>query len=245
MIGIAVAGHPQWQFIDGLLGLESEGYVLKRAGTPDRPLPIPDAYNELARACLEDGCDWLFNVNQDCLLHPQTLTRLLSWDVPIVSPLAFTRYTPTVPMVWSGRAGDRPNSYAIQHDLVRRWLASHGALCTDAPTVLDPVPDDALYAITEGFLSTHCLLIHRSVLEAVPEPWFLRMTRPGDQGTGCDRFFSEQAIKAGYTLHVDLSQQVGHMRGESSVGGMTFLAWDAVTDWEERRFIVKGVDSNG
>jgi hypothetical protein len=245
MVGIAVNGHPQWQFVDGLLSLESAGYALKRAGKPDRPLPIPDAYNELARACLESDCDWLFNVNQDCLLHPQTLTRLLSWGQPIVAPLAYTRYSPTCPMVWSERAGERAGYYRIQYEHVASWVRAHAALCTDAPAVIDEIPDDALYPITEGFLSTHCLLIHRSVLEAVGDPWFVRVTRPGDQGTGCDRFFSEQATQAGFTLHVDMSQQVGHLRGESSVASMSFLAWNEITDWNTKQFTVMEGKDNG
>ena len=246
MIGVAVCGHPQWQFIDSLLSLDyPSGYQLKRAGKPDRPLPIPEAYNELARACLESGSDWLFNVNQDCLLHPQTLNRLLSWDKPIIAPLAFTRYSPTCPMVWSEKATERAGFYRIQHERVDKWLREHPALMDNAPALLETAPDDALMTITEGFLSTHCILIHRSVLEAVGEPWFVRLTKPGEQGTGCDRYFSEAAIKAGYELHVDFSQQVGHLRGESSVGGLAFMAWNSITDWNTRRFTVRENRQNG
>gem|GEM_PF-3855526 len=244
MLGIAAGREPTWQFIDGLLGLRSDGYMLKRAGSPDRPLPIPDAYNQLARACLESGCEWLLNVNDDCLLHAETLDRLLGWGAPIVAPLAFTRRDPIMPMVYSGRAGDKPNGYRIPHEHVTQWLKDHPALCTNSPAALSDAPGESLYEITEGFLSTHCLLVHREVLETVPEPWFHRLTRPGDVGTGCDRFFSEQATKHGYTLHVDMSQQVGHLRGGQPVGALSYLAWNAITVWQDHRYEI-GANGHG
>lgn len=246
MIGIAVCGDPAWEFVDGLFKLDSRGFMVARAGTPDRPLPIQEAYNHLVRQFLSSDADWLWNVNQDCLIHPQTLNRLLSWNKPIISPLAFTRYKPTVPMVYSGREqAPTAGAYVVQGAYTANWIRTHKGLMKDDPTVLDEIPDDSLFEITEGFVSTHCLLIRRDVLEAMPDPWFVRVTRPGHQGTGCDRAFCEQAQKRGFNSYVDYSQIAGHLVGHQSVGALTFMAWDAITEWSDRGCTFKETDSNG
>jgi hypothetical protein len=47
-----------------------------------------------------------------------------------------------------------------------------------------------------------------------------------------DYFFCRLAAQAGFQTYVDRSVQAGHLAGERSVGGLAFLAWDAITDCE-------------
>jgi len=92
---------------------------------------------------------------------------------------------------------------------------------------MDPRPDDALVPVS--FTSTSCTLIHRSVLEATEDPWFL--WDDDFNGGGEDRRFFESATKAGFTPYVDRSCIVGHLGGDVPTGAADFMAWSSVSDF--------------
>jgi hypothetical protein len=83
-------------------------------------------------------------------------------------------------------------------------------------------------------LSTHVLLAHREVYEAIEPPWFKRTAPAHRLGTGSDLYFSEQAKAAGYDLWVDCTQWVGHFEGRHCLGPVDFLGTDAVVDWQKQ-----------
>lgn len=65
-----------------------------------------------------------------------------------------------------------------------------------------------------------CMLIRRSVFEAVAEPWF-EMLRPG---VGEDEFFCRRARESGLHVYVDVDLEVGHV-GAVAVDPAFVYAW--------------------
>jgi len=239
-IGIPVCGLPSWTLVRGLMSLQwpagSRGFIT--AGEYDRPLPIDVAHNRIIEAFLSDRrLEWLLQVDADATLHPQTLLRLMSWNQPVVGALCFTRRCPASPTIYAGQPEGTPEGYYRIHIAeTKRWLERHPELVVNQATVLEPRPEDALTPV--DFTGAHCLLVHRRVLEAIEPPWFKRLMPDGEVSTGADRHFCERVREAGFPIYVDRSVLSGHIIGERAVGGMDFLAWDAVTDWSKRRFIV-------
>jgi hypothetical protein len=239
-IGIPVCGYPSWQLVRGLMSLEwpggPRGFIT--AGEADRPLAIPEAHNRIIETFLSDKrLDWLLMVDADATLHPQTLLRLLSWNQPVVGALCFSRYCPVAPTIYAGQPAGAPEGYyRIHYAETRAWIVAHPELLSNRDAVLQPRPDDALTPV--DFTGAHCLLVRRDVLEAVGAPWFRRLTPESEAATGADRYFCERARAAGFPLYVDRSVVSGHMVGGRCIGALDFLAWDAVTDWKARRFVV-------
>jgi hypothetical protein len=212
-----------------------DGWTLVESGKPDRPYPIAEARNRLAQATLDVGAEWLLNMDQDAVLHPNTLLRLQSWGKPIVGALAFSRYPPPVPTIYGGHDAEEkdPDWRWCQVGETREWLLEHEELLgTNDPVVLDPRPPNALRPV--GFTGCHCLLVHRQVLvdiKAKFDLWFERLTGPKVQGTGIDRDFCNKARAVGYDIYVDRSVVAGHL-ATRSIGVMDFLAYDQVADWD-------------
>lgn len=72
---------------------------------------VADARNFIATVCVEQGFEWLMQIDHDTILPPGTLLRfndyMLKGEVPILSGLYFTRSVPSEPLVYRGRG----NSY--------------------------------------------------------------------------------------------------------------------------------------
>ncbi len=230
-IGIPIAGPPTWSLLQSLLALQSPegGWTYVSAGEEDRPLPIPIARNVITRRALDTGAEWLLHLDVDADLHPLTLTRLLSRNLPIVGALCFTRRIPVVPTIYRGQdpAG---RGFFTQIDETRQWILSHPALQTNTPTVLEDEPGAV---VTTDFTGLHCLLTHRSVYEKMPEPWFVADPLTPPPATGCDRQFCLNAQSHGFQPHIDRTVYAGHVAGGRNIGPMDFLAWDKSTDWEQ------------
>ena len=239
-IGIPVCGLPSWSLVRSLMSLEwpagPRGFLT--AGEYDRPLPIDVAHNRIIEAFLTDKrLEWLLMMDADATLHPQTLLRLLSWKQPVVGALCFTRRCPASPTIYAGQPPGTPDGYYRIHIAeTKAWLTQHPELIVNQATVLEPRPDDALARV--DFTGAHCLLVHRRVLDAIKPPWFARLMPEGRTDTGSDRYFCEQARAAGYPIYVDRSVLAGHGAGDRTIGALDFLAWDSVTDWANKRFIV-------
>lgn len=142
--------------------------------------------NKLCKRALEHGCEWIFFVDDDNGLRPDTLLRLLAHDKPIVSGLYLNRNQPFHPIAFSHRTED--GLY---------------------------VPIDLLALPGEGLLQVQavgagCLLIRREVLEAIGDNWF-QHGRVDDWDASEDIIFCEQARAAGFEVFVDLGMPVGHM----------------------------------
>lgn len=232
-VSVAAGGPPTWGLLRSLVGLRGPGdggYIFTAA----EGLAVEQARNLLVERFLATPAQWLLFLDRDAIVHPLTAIRLMSWNVPIVAALAFTRAKPHAPTVYAGanpeEAGREMVGFRVNWDETRAWLLGHAALQTDDPVVLAERPDDALTPV--DFTGMHCTLIRRDVLEGLlPGPWFQRVHPVGGpRGAGEDYWFCRKAAEAGFGIFVDRSVQAGHLAGDSSIGGLSFLAWDAITN---------------
>lgn len=226
------AGAPTWGFTASLVGLRGPGdggfWFSHVEG-----LAVEQARNLLVERFLASPCRWLLFVDRDAVLHPMTVIRLMSWNVPVVAALAFTRGEPPAPTIYAGaNPGDAQDlvGYRVNWEETRAWLLAHPEMRTNDAVLLEERPADALVQV--DFTGMHCTLIRRDVLERLrPGPWFERVHPVGGpRGCGEDYSFCRKVTAAGFGVFVDRSVQAGHLLGERSVGGLAFLAWDAITE---------------
>lgn len=154
---------------------------------------IPFAREQLAKATLDYGCDYLFMVDDDMLAPFDLFYQLVKHDVDIVAPLAFTRNPNHAPVCCVTREGFDPASkrpYFFK-DTIMAYPRNQLFEC------------DAV-----GF---GAVLIKRKVLETMPKPLFLN-TSP----TGEDILFCNEAKKYGFRVFMDSSIKLGHL-GDSIV----------------------------
>jgi hypothetical protein len=97
--------------------------------------------------------------------------------------------------------------------------------------VIEPRPEDALFPIERS--GAHCLLTHRSVIEAIEPPWFKRTGRNADEGRGSDFYFAEKAIEAGFQPYIDRSVIAGHIVHGHVANLLDFMVWDWCINYEE------------
>lgn len=222
MIGTPLIGNPTPGFTRSLWSLvRPERCVWKYV--PNRPCDM--ARNLLVEECLEDGHDWLFMLDGDMCFEPETLLRLNYRKKPLIGALCFTRVMPPAPAAYRGITGYTENGwprYRVQFEEILEWLERTSVeLKLDHPSVILPDQEGALerYDSTGGA----CLLIHRSVLEAVEPPWF-EYTQP-DRLVGEDFYFFHKAKEAGFQLWIDRTVIVGHAFGEQYIGAMDYVAF--------------------
>ncbi len=252
MIATPVAGSPSWAYVDSLMSLDISGIQIRmaRVGAPGKPLPIAMARTLLVQELLTTDFEYILMVDLDAQLHPGTIKRLLSWDVPIIGALAFLKECPVMP-AWDllskvDRESFDPNRVSVRHlfaiDRTREWLEAHPEMIVDEAAILSDRPSDALVKLDGGHVGAHCLLVHRDVFDQVPPPWFQGTNDLARFGTGEDVFFVRRVQERGFEAYIDLSVQAGHLNGETSIGARSFMAWDALTDWEKTVAVSGGVE---
>lgn len=175
-------------------------------------------WNDVCTDFLTSDSEWLFSTHNDVVFAPETLLRLLSWDKPLVSALIFMKRVPVVPHIWHAYDND-PQTLAMRIQDTLQWFYNHPQYLTKfGPFVMEPRPNDALTEVS--FTSTSCTLIHRSVLEALPAPWF---EKDSDYGGGEDRRFMQNARAKGFIPYVDRSCIVGHLQTDIPSGVVDFI----------------------
>jgi len=217
----------RWPCIESWWNLETPDNIkmrLMRTG----PNNVRYSWNKAVKDFLETDDDYLLSWHSDVVGVPQTLMRLLSWGAPLVSALIFMRRAPVTPHIWKSY----PNNDKVYSQRLidtRKWFVAHQDYIVFQPAVMDPRPDDALTPV--DFTSTSCMLIHRSVLEAMREAvndiWF--KWDDDYNGGGEDRYFCENARAAGFDPFVDRSCIVGHLAGDIPTSSGDFMAWDYVS----------------
>jgi len=226
-VKIAVAtprcGPPSWKYLDSLVRWaiyhshehpEIETPLLH----PARYLPIDVARNLLTEKFLESGADYLWFLDQDAVFLPQTLDRLLSRKMPIVSALEMMRIeTCCYPMALIGPPNPDTGKYRIQAPEVYQFAAEHYDCTSNRPQILEPPPQGSL--LETGFTGCHCLLIRRDVIEGMEPPWF-----EGYNPGGEDQYFCEKAGALGIPTYVDLSVFVGHATTDRTIGLFDFMS---------------------
>lgn len=140
------------------------------------------ARNTLCEMMLDSGAEYLWFMDDDHAFSPDLLMKLLRHDLPLVVPVCFTRSAPFPPVDFVERVGDD------------KYL----------PMYLPEQEPEGLVELVAG--GTAGMLIHRSVLEAMPGPYWFEYGAASE-----DILFCNKAMDLGFTLHCDLSARLGHL----------------------------------
>lgn len=149
---------------------------------------VPFARETLAKKALEQGCDYLFMVDDDMLTPPDLFYKLVKHDVDICAALAFTRNPDHKPVIYQVTEGYDPvtkKDYYMNH-FVHNYPRNALVEC------------DAV-----GF---GAVLIKTEILKKMEQPYFMGLT-----GTGEDITFCYKAKKAGCRVFMDTSIKLGHL----------------------------------
>ena len=98
-----------------------------------------------AKKCMDDGCEWLLFLDSDMVFPPETIEKLLSHNLPIVSGLCFKRQWPPRPTLYRALDANMDNIANLSSWEPLQKIDAAGCAC---------------------------LLIRREVFEKIPEPWF-------------------------------------------------------------------------
>lgn len=164
--------------------------------------PVDLARNKLVRQLKKD---WIFFMDSDQTFAPETLKRLMSWNLPIVSGLIFKRTAEPVPMiyryVWEDGKGHYYKPLTLE---VGEYLEKHkDILDGKSPAIVGPP-----YGLLEcDGISMGCVLIHRRVFDAIGDPWF---KCDENAVAGEDFYFCRKAQEAGFKIMADPSVICGH-----------------------------------
>ncbi len=173
--------------------------------------------------------DWIFFMDSDQTFHPESLMRLLSWDLPIVSGLYFKTPGKPVPHCYRFSHTDESESQAYAplteevFDFVNRY---QDEVTQGQPAIVLPAHKGDLLEC-DG-VGGGCLLIHRRVFEAIEPPYF--KYTDGTAG-GEDFYFCRKVQEAGFKIFVDPGVICGHKQ-KDMVGTRHFLSWISKGEYE-------------
>jgi len=156
--------------------------------TTSRGTPIDMARNEIVRSAQDRNVEWLFFLDTDVIVPPDTITKLMSYNFPIVSGVYFTRAPPHEPCVWKEI---KPNGKQA-------------------------IPFTPGQMVEADFIGGGCLLIHMSVFDHIEKPyfeWTLSFEDPDNLNIGRSEDFEwcRKVRERGYKIMVDTSIQCKHM----------------------------------
>lgn len=160
-------------------------------------LPWGEARTQAAYQCLNGGYEWLYQLDADILAPKDTIPRLMSHRLPIVSGLYFQRF-PT----WTGISGD-------YLPVMFNEIVDAEGKATKQP-ITEFVPGSLVEA---AYIPGGCFLVHRSVFERFIAngikrifEWTLHQgAEPPGTGRSEDFEFSARARALGYKCMVDTS----------------------------------------
>ena len=145
---------------------------------------LADARNSLVSQAQKEGAEYLLMLDTDQVYPSDTLTKLLSNKKDICGVRVHRRWMPFDPIFLRGEIGKFKN-----------------------------VPDEEAYSgeiIEIDATGTGCLLFKMEVFDKVPAPWF-EFTFKNGKPVGEDINFCDKAKRAGLSLFVDTSIEVGHL----------------------------------
>lgn len=163
-------------------------------------MPYDHARNTACENMLNNGFTWLFFIDDDVCIPPDTVPRLIAHGKDIVSAMYLRRANPITPVM-------------LNFDAQRRaqWITSW--------------PQGAL--IEADLVGAGALLIHRRVLERMPSPWFEweldKKDWPPHLGDRLSEDFSfcrRAKRDFGFRIHVDTSIQCEHIGLGQSVANV-------------------------
>ena len=213
-IGIPVCGDLKDNIFYSFLGLKKP---LGTKLTKIKDVDVGMARNAIVR-CLEK--DRLFFMDSDQTFHPDTLNRLLSWDLPIVSGIYFKSPGEPIPHVYKYVWQGEQHLYISKAKEIAAYLERYKEELKVAPpaTILPARREDLIECDGVG---GGCLLVHRRVFEAIGDPWFVCAK---DFHIGEDFDFCRKAQTAGFKIYADPGVLCGHEQKDLT-GHKHFMCW--------------------
>ena len=165
-------------------------------------MPFDHARNTVCQKLLELGWEWLFFLDDDLLVPSDTIYKLMSHKLPIVSGLYYRRALPLVPVMLR----EKPDKTGYD------WIVEY--------------KDNSL--VECDLVGSGCLLIHRDVLTSYPpvsedSRWFEwrcdKTKLPSNERTSEDFTFIRHLRNHGVRVMCDTSVKCRHVGFSESFGG--------------------------
>lgn len=153
------------------------------------------ARNNIFDLALINDVDWLLMLDDDMMLPPKLVQRLMAHNKDICGALYFQRggaYHPVIMRQYEEKDGLRGVDFIRHFDPM---LVSRG-----------------LYQLKGGVIGGGCMLIRKNVIQRFQQPVFWV-----DGIVGTDVHFCTKAQEQGYEVWVDTSIELGHVPNEGEV----------------------------
>lgn len=152
------------------------------------PDSIASVRNNMVKKALECGCTSIWMGDTDQIYPKDTLVKLISHNLPVICAKVHRRYPPFDPLLYQKT----------------KWKWKYLGTPREAWKNGELVEVEATGAA--------CMLIRSEVFEKVKFPWFksLPPTKKRNYAVGEDIYFWKGVKKAGYSIFVDTSIEVGH-----------------------------------
>lgn len=180
-------------FLDSYVRMEKPAHVYLRPQFAG--MTIEAVRNSIVEQALQSGCTHLIMMDTDQIMPPDTITKLLSHDLPICGAKVHRRYPGFDPLMYRGE----PGKYEL-------------------------VPDEEIEAgglVEVSATGTGCIMYKTEVFLKVDAPWFEFSIGKDGKPVGEDIGFCIKLKEAGYRIFVDTSIHVGHV-GSLSVDWNTY-----------------------
>ena len=147
--------------------------------------PVDDARNAIVEQAKIAGAKYILFIDDDNLIPPFTIPRLLNLKAKVASGVYYTKYQPPTPVI-------------LKKDHIGGW---------DKWTYGDVVEVD--------YIGLGCALIDMSVFDDIEPPYFKYMKGGCDPHKpephiGEDVYFCDKVLQAGHKIYVDTFVQAGH-----------------------------------
>lgn len=185
----------------------THGVKINHIGITERAL-IEDARNILADTFLKSPTEWIFWMDSDMVFDPDTLVKLFKVaedkQAKMVTGIYYQRKGMNWPCLWS-RGEDLENGE-------KTGLGSPKSKTNKYVGTFRIVHKDAKEPFKVHAAGFGCVLVHRSVFEVLPRPWFTFLKGVCSE----DFYFFVNAHDMGFDLWAEPSITLGHL-GDSPV----------------------------
>ena len=171
---------------------------------------VPYARETLAQAAIDEGCDYLFMIDDDMLAPPDLFFKLAANDKDVCAALAFTR-----------NPNHKPVCYETLEGVDQSTHTKFGFT-----RFIDNYPKDQLFECDAvGF---GAVLIKVDCLKKIPKPWFFGMAQTGE-----DVQFCVKARKHGFQVWMDSRIKLGHLSDPIVVTEEYSQKWNKLSPEEQ------------
>lgn len=151
----------------------------------DFPESIAVTRNDLASRALDEGCDKIIMMDTDQVYPEDTVTKLVSHDLPMVGAVIHRRYPPFAPLLYRGSLGNY--KYVTEKEMYSGELVSVDAT------------------------GCGCVCYDAEIFSKVEYPWYKLKKDENGKTIGEDIGLCSRIREKKIPIYVDTSIQVGHL----------------------------------